>query len=144
MKKLALTLVGLLLGVTGCGLTSSSNSTHRPVVLSTYESGGPEGSNCKHGTEHPSSITLACGDLYRFEELRWTHWGEPHAYAVGITRGTRPGKIPVQLTVSEIRACPNGERRYHRLSWSFPDQTPFEPYMKNHKTEFSCPGSEFP
>lgn len=147
MRRLPLVLVVALLGLSACGSSTSGESAR--VVIATYEAGGG-GEGC-HGSEHPSTVTLACGALYRFEDLHWNHWRAPVALAVGKTRGRlrAPGgrplggvgperDFPVRLFAYRIEACPNGSLRYTRLAWTFPRGTPTEPYKSSHEASFGC------
>jgi hypothetical protein len=147
MQYLSLALVAALFGLSACGSTTGSES--RRVVIATYEAGGG-GEGCR-GSEHPAMVTLACGALYRFEDLHWNHWRAPVALAVGKTRGFHraPGGLPVRGIGSEkvfpvrlfayrIEACPNGSLRYTRLTWTFPKGTPTEPYKSSHEASFGC------
>jgi hypothetical protein len=138
----------LLLGICGCG-TSGGDSQR--VLIATDEGSGAEGPSCLHGSEQPLALTLACGNLYRFEDLRWNHWGAPVALAVGRTVGKphQPGgatnfgpgpekSFRVKVFAYRIEACPSGERRYTRLTWTFPEGTPEEIFKESHETFFGC------
>ena len=96
-------------------------------------------------------ITLACGGLYKFYRLRWSHWGEPVTRAVGLAWGNKCDAgcphfhgYPVRLVASDIWTCPNGEHRYLTLKWSFPNQVPSEIMEPDHETGFSCQYSGSP
>ena len=80
--------------------------------------------------------------------LKWHHWGEPVSYGEGIAstddcepncaEGTHTDHR-IQFIASQAETCANGQRRYTRLTWSFPDGSPSgEPSIGSH-LDLQCP-----
>jgi hypothetical protein len=138
MRSLAsssvITVMALMLA--GCGggrSTTGSASAVRPVVFTAAERAGQ---NCGPASEHPSELVLACGMGFALSHLEWHHWGEPVSWADGSAtvsdcepncEGGTIKTVPIQVVVSVIETCANGQRRYTKLAWSFPGGWPPPP-----------------
>jgi hypothetical protein len=119
----------------GCGSGSTTTvtvSSHSAplVVLTAAEHAGE---TCPPATAHPAELLLACGMGYPLSHLVWHHWGEPVTYAEGIAKvndcqpSCAKGKTTarrIQVIASQIETCANGQRRYTKLTWSFPGGYP--------------------
>jgi hypothetical protein len=100
----------------------------------------------------PKSIILACGDAgLRAEGLSWSAWGQPRAVATGTavantcdpdcaTGGT--ASFPVTLAADRLATCRDGTRRYTRVTYGFPQTSPFppgSPGANDPTVDFLCP-----
>lgn len=92
--------------------------------------------DCQTPVERPSEITTACADAGSVaQQLTWDDWGEPVARAEGVFAANTcdptcvDGGVrdyPVVIEASQIVRCGEG-RRYSRLAFSFPADSPYPP-----------------
>jgi hypothetical protein len=133
----------------GCGNSGTKTVTVAspdalPVVL-------PEevtASLCHRAHEHPERFALGCGMGMRTIDLKWRHWGEPVSYAYGIARindcypSCAEGHYTdhkIQLIAFQIETCASGQRRYTRLTWTFPEGNPSGEESEPGQQEFDIP-----
>jgi hypothetical protein len=136
-------------GFAGCGTgtiqtVTTSAASAREVVL-------PEmigATQCHKGKPQPDRYAMACGMGFLVRDLTWHNWGEPVTYADGTARTN--DCLPdcargahtdhrIQLIASQIQTCANGQRRYTRLTWSFPDGSPSGETSSGSGLDLSCP-----
>jgi hypothetical protein len=149
MRRASVAVVAVLaLLLVGCGGTSTvtvSESTPLPIVFTAAEHAGQ---SCEPASEHPSELKLSCGMGFALSQLNWHHWGEPVSYAEGTAEVSdcepdcEEGKIKdvrIQVVVSLIETCTNGQRRYTELTWSFPGGWPSPPTEGEGSQEVRVP-----
>jgi hypothetical protein len=145
--------LAILLCLTGCGVSintgsgsadsSSTGSTNTPkVVLTTAEGNTPE-KFCP-AAEHPAELALSCHMGYPIRGLHWANWGEPVSYADGTAsvdncepncaEGTNQ-PFAIELIVSQIEACENGQRRYTKVYWHL-----IRVRRESGEADLRCPG----
>lgn len=85
----------------------------------------------------PASVILTCADAgLTADDLTWDAWGTRRATALGTAsvnncdpdcaNGTRD-EYPIALTADRIETCRTGTRRYTRVRYDWPQESPFPP-----------------
>jgi hypothetical protein len=105
--------------------------------------------DCKSSAAEPQEVILACADVnFVAKELSWNDWGDDVADAHGTAElnncipDCADGSFEsyeIRLIASAIATCPNGERRYTRLTFEFPGGSPLGGEDVPQERDLSCP-----
>jgi hypothetical protein len=109
-------------------------------------------SQCLDQRIAPETVVLACGDAgFIAQELVWSDWGAAQAHATGtaVVKTCDPDcatggreEHPVALVADDLRDCAHGEPQYTRVTYSFPEASPFppgSPGAEDPTVAFPCP-----
>jgi hypothetical protein len=120
----AAALIAVILSIVACGSSSSPSPT-----TSTASAVGI--TDCFNRTVvQPKSLILACADAgVGASGLVWQDWGKATSTGRGIINirvcvpncaaSTKVRHAPGTITVSRILVCPDGRRRYTRLTYNY-------------------------
>jgi hypothetical protein len=106
-------------------------------------------SRCYDQQVAPVSVTITCADAgFSAQDLLWSDWGALQARATGTASvntcdpdcasGSRE-EYPVELVADRLRDCDYGKPQYTKVTYCFPNASPFPPGARDPTVQFPCP-----
>jgi hypothetical protein len=129
--------VAMTLQISACGspLRNSSVTSDGSSARASSSASAVGITDCSEKTVmQPKSLVLACGDANTAASgLVWQGWGETTTIGRGTisvmvcdpncAAGTKSRNAPGTLTASRLQVCPDGQRRYTRLTYDYQGNT---------------------